>query len=236
MSVETTAFNLSAPPGFRGLHPDIQVEIYHRKMPHWRQSGATYFVTFRLADSIPQDKLQQLKEHRRRWEQTHPEPRSEQLWHAYAREISAKTERWLDEGYGECHFRQAVHARLLAGALRNYQDTKCRTSCLVVMPNHAHAVMKPYGDFKLEAILQVVKGYVSHEVGHGSIWEPESYDRIIRDEEHLYRVIQYIGRNGSRAGLPADEFLRWLHPEWIDAGWQFNDQQSHPNQTNARSE
>lgn len=98
MSLQPSLFNLSAPPGFRGLHPDIPLEIYHRKMPHWRQANATYFVTFRLADSIPQDKLQQLKEHRRRWEQTHPEPRSEQLWHAYAREITEKTERWLDEG------------------------------------------------------------------------------------------------------------------------------------------
>jgi len=28
-----------------------------RHVPHWRQEGATYFITFRLADSIPKDKL-----------------------------------------------------------------------------------------------------------------------------------------------------------------------------------
>ena len=26
-------------------------------LPHWRQDGVTYFVTFRLADSLPQAKL-----------------------------------------------------------------------------------------------------------------------------------------------------------------------------------
>jgi type I restriction enzyme R subunit len=28
-------------------------------LPHWRQEGTTYFVTFRLADSLPREKLQQ---------------------------------------------------------------------------------------------------------------------------------------------------------------------------------
>ena len=54
-------FNLSAPPNFRGLHPDLPVTMYHRHLPHWRQEGAIYFVTFRLADALPQDKLDYLK-------------------------------------------------------------------------------------------------------------------------------------------------------------------------------
>ncbi len=29
------------------------MRIYDTTLPHWRQAGATYFVTFRLADSIP---------------------------------------------------------------------------------------------------------------------------------------------------------------------------------------
>ena len=32
------------------------------------------------------------------------------------------------------------------------------------------------------------------------LWAQESYDRIIRDEDHLYRVVQYIGRNGKSSG------------------------------------
>jgi hypothetical protein len=59
MSVET--FNLTAPPHFRGLHPDLPVTAYHRHLPHWRQQGATYFVTFRLGDALPQSKLRLLK-------------------------------------------------------------------------------------------------------------------------------------------------------------------------------
>jgi len=39
--------------------------MYHRNLPHWRQDGATYFVTYRLADSLPQCKLDELKELKR---------------------------------------------------------------------------------------------------------------------------------------------------------------------------
>jgi hypothetical protein len=68
--------NLPSPPGFQGLHPDKPVTTYVRHLPHWRQGGATYFVTFRLGDSLPQSKLDELDQMRREWEQQHPPPRS----------------------------------------------------------------------------------------------------------------------------------------------------------------
>ena len=59
MTVET--LNLPpSPPGFRGLHPDLPIKSYHRRLPHWRQMGAIYFVTFRLAGTIPQQVLDDL--------------------------------------------------------------------------------------------------------------------------------------------------------------------------------
>ena len=42
--------------------------IYRRHMPHWRQDGATYFVTIRLADSIPETVVAQWNEMRRLWQ------------------------------------------------------------------------------------------------------------------------------------------------------------------------
>ena len=51
----------SAPPGFRGLDPNKRVRIYTRHLPHWRQDGATYFVTFRLADSLPEAMLIEIR-------------------------------------------------------------------------------------------------------------------------------------------------------------------------------
>jgi len=55
----------------------------------------------------------------------------------------------------------------------------------------------------------------------GSIWQDESFDRIIRDEEHLYRVIQYIGSNPMRAGISPGKCPLWINPEWVACGWEF---------------
>jgi len=41
------------------FNPDEPVASLGGNLPHWRQQGVTYFVTFRLADSLPQAKLDQ---------------------------------------------------------------------------------------------------------------------------------------------------------------------------------
>ena len=219
-------FNLPAPVGFRGLDPDLPIQIYNRHLPHWRQDGATYFVTFRLADSIPQEHLHALKRWRIIWEQQHPEPRSEQQWKEFAQEITSKTERWLDEGCGDCVLGGSFATQLMSKALLKFQDTRYLTSSFVVMPNHVHLLMKPLPGYKLETLLQGIKAKVSKEINQrhgrsGSIWEEESHDRIVRDDEHLWQCLQYIGSNPSKASLPTGRYLLWLHPEWEAAGWRY---------------
>src|SRR5205814_3466212 len=38
---------------FRALDPHSEIKIARRNLPHWRQAGVVYFVTFRLADALP---------------------------------------------------------------------------------------------------------------------------------------------------------------------------------------
>lgn len=230
-------FNLAAPPGFIGFDEQKPLRIYHRHLPHWRQNGVSYAVTFRLGDSLPQSKLEELKRHRQRWEKTNPEPRDKSQWQKFAKEVTLMTEGWVDEGYGACYFRTRKNATLVADALRFYENTKCSVPCFTVMPNHIHAIMCPREGFELEAVLKTIKGWISRQINlrmkapsvrsntrsSVSLWAQESYDRIIRDEEHLYRVVQYIGRNGSAAGLDTNEYLRWISQSWKDTGWGFRD-------------
>lgn len=220
------SFNLDAPPNFVGLRPDLPLRIYHRRLPHWRQHGATYFVTFRLADAIPQQQLRSLKRWREIWERENSEPRTGEQWRSFAKEITTRTEKWLDEGYGECELAKPEIAALMKDSLLKFQQDRYFVSCIEIMPNHVHVVMRPLGIHQLETILKNMKGFVARQTNkilnrEGTFWEPESYDRIIRDEEHLYRVVQYIGRNARIAGLPESCWHRWLCPEWRDAGWQF---------------
>jgi hypothetical protein len=57
----------------------------------------------------------------------------------------------------------------------------------------------------------------------GELWQEESFDRIIRDEEHLYRCIQYIGNNARTANILRARWRRWLRPEWEALGWRFEE-------------
>ncbi len=65
---------MSASPSFKPYNPEIETHRTHRRLPHWTQEGRTYFITFRLADSLPQDKLKQWVEEKNTWLKFHPEP------------------------------------------------------------------------------------------------------------------------------------------------------------------
>lgn len=224
--MSTDSFNLPPPDGFRGLDPYLPIRMYVRHLPHWRQAGATYFVTFRLADSIPQSQLESLKRWREVWELEHPEPRSNEDWHAFAREITSRTEAYMDEGYGACVLRDSGIAVQMIDAMFHFQHERWLLGSFVVMPNHVHLVTKPLGDHQLEDTLGSVKKFVSRRIPDRAhlvrrVWAQESYDRIIRDEEHLYRAIQYIGRNPAKARLSPSEYRRWILPEWEQQGYGF---------------
>ena len=67
-------WNRPAPPGFQGFREDLPLSVCWRHLPHWRQHGATYFVTFRLADSLPQGKLRELEVIKADWARKHNIP------------------------------------------------------------------------------------------------------------------------------------------------------------------
>ncbi|MEX0716054.1 MAG: transposase [Planctomycetaceae bacterium] len=218
-------FNLPPPPGFQGLRDDLPRTVYRRTLPHWRQDGATYFVTFRLHDSLPQSKLRELREFKREWHRRRSASHSDD---ALARETMRRVERWLDKGMGSCMLRSADVSARVAEVLVEHDGADCELGCFVVMPNHVHAVLRPLtpAELPLEAVLKRIKGASACEVNallsrSGTFWQHETFDRIVRDAEHLWRVIQYIGRNPELAGLRSGEYRLWIRPSWQECGWQF---------------
>jgi len=222
-------FNLDPPPGFHGLDIDWPINLYTRNLPHWRQSGAAYFVTFHLADALPAAKRNELVSMRREWELRNPPPRSEDTWTRYAKTVFEKVEKWMDAGHGNCWFRQPQYASELRRTILHFQEVRYEIGCFVIMANHCHLVIRPFEGCELEqeivAMKSVTSNYVNKREGRrGSLWQQESYDRIIRDEEHLYRVVQYIGTNPRRAEIALDSWDRWINPDWQALGWDFHDE------------
>jgi REP element-mobilizing transposase RayT len=62
------------------------------------------------------------------------------------------------------------------------------------MPNHVHLLARPYSDadHPLERLEQAWKSFSALAINrltgrNGTLWQDESLDRIVRDEEHLFR-------------------------------------------------
>ncbi|MEI6235275.1 MAG: transposase [Planctomycetota bacterium] len=210
------------------MRSDIPVTFYFRNLPHWRQVGATYFVTFRLFDSLPQSKLIELKSMRDDWLRHHPPPYEKASLDLLTRNLIIRVEKWLDAGYGSCVLARPEAKRVVEDSLHFFDGEKYLLGSYVIMPNHVHVILKPLVEhISLERILQGLKRHTSQTILramklNGSFWQKESFDRIIRDELHLYKAVQYIGKNPSRAGLDSGHCLRWLRPEWEACGLHFD--------------
>lgn len=240
MSASKTAhFSLDPPPGFRAFDPYTAFTVYHRRLPHWRQDGATYFVTFRLADSLPREKIDLLASLKREWETTLAARAEAEQWDAsdkqrawddLSRQTFATVESWLDRSAGKCLLGDRENQILARDAFDHADRIDCRIGAGVIMPNHVHLLIQPFEGRSLEEILQSRKRRIAREINSrtgsaGSLWQEESFDRIVRDSGHLWRCLQYVGRNLAKAGLVGNETTRWVHDEWAEAGWNFAEEE-----------
>lgn len=184
---------------FRRHH---EVEIFQTgSLPHWRQEGCTYFVTFRTADSLPRKVLARLREQR---EITGDEFDDSERWHHKIDEI-------LDWGAGECRLRNTGFRTIVVEALRHFDPERLRLGDFVVMPNHVHALLTPATGESLDGLLTSIKSYSGRRIHElletsGQFWQRNSYDRIVRDQKELERFQKYIRDNPVKIDLPVTSF------------------------------
>jgi len=169
-------------------------------LPHWRQEGVTYFITFRTADSIPQEKLRQWEEEKKVWLATHPEPHDAKTRKEFYDRFPHRLQEWLDAGYGQCLLARSNLKGLVESALLYFDGQRYSLDEFVVMPNHVHALVTDTEGFQLSDILHSWKSFtanaINKEVGRkGPFWQKESFDHIVRSPQQLERIRQYIRDN-----------------------------------------
>ena len=212
---------------FRGFDENGDVRIYyHGILPHWRQKACTYFVTYRLADALPEGVVREFKYERNQWllhrgidpSQLETEGfdwkstvgrLSKQDQRLYERTMATKLNKYLDVGYGSCVLKREELAEIVAKSLTFFHGARVLTGDFVVMPNHVHVLMRPIEGFELEDILQAVKSFTANEINsrlglEGRFWMRESYDHIVRDTEQLLAFQKYIRANPAKAKLSPD--------------------------------
>lgn len=191
--------------------------FYERSLPHYHPQGATLFITFRLANSLPQEVINHLK--REAW----LKERKLNKIVGETERIPAKTNmqkimfgKWdqmLDQSdYGQNWLSNPKIAALVWEAItyRNNREYILEACCL--MPNHVHLVittLESNENLSLVRILQSLKGYTARKANellqrHGPFWQHESYDHVVRSVDELERVIYYVLTNPKKAGLESE--------------------------------
>lgn len=127
----------------RFLNPYAPIDIHRANLPHWRQDDVTYFVTFRLADSLPAEKLCQWRGDRDRWLHDNPKPWTPEQDREYFERFSRNIEYWLDQGAGSCLLSISEVSELMEQALRYFDGERYRLGEFVIAANHVHMVVTP---------------------------------------------------------------------------------------------
>lgn len=169
-------------PQFRGFDDSAAVIAHSRNLPHWRQPGATYFVTFRQADSLPRSVLDGWRMERETWLRAHaiepawerPDPARFQAAYAavspeerrnFERHLFHEFHLELDKCHGSCVLRRGEQARRVGSALRHFDGHRLWLGDHVIMPNHVHALIQPCAGFDLSENLYSVKRFSSRQIG-----------------------------------------------------------------------
>ncbi len=190
--------------------------FYRRRLPHYQPPGATFFITFRLAGSLPQEVIQQLVAEARRIDEQlarilDVQERERQAYREQRR-MFGKWDKLLDTSTTGPHWlKQADIAAQLADSLHQRDQRVYDLHAFCIMPNHAHVICHPLlksdGAYHaLSSMLHSLKRYTAEEGNRllgrtGIFWQHENYDHAVRNEAEWRRIIRYVVGNPVAAGL-----------------------------------
>ena len=182
---------------FDFFNPYSKVEMKESNLPHWTQPRVLYFVTFRLADSLPKQKLDQWRIELKNWLSKNPMPWNESQANTYQKEFANHIEHWLDAGHGSCLLANETNRQIVEDCILKFNGERYALDAYTVAVNHVHALVVPFFGQPLSSILKGWKGVSArriHQAGNtkASIWQKESYDHIVRNQVSLDRIRAYI--------------------------------------------
>ncbi|HTE36063.1 MAG TPA: transposase [Reyranella sp.] len=169
-------------------------------LPHFDSPETIQFITFRLADSLPQTDLEAM---RHREDDVH------------------RIDRELDVGVGACWLGRPEIASLVEHALLHFDEERYRLLAWCLMPNHVHVIVEVLQGHSLSDIVRSWKSFTAHRANAslgrtGSFWHADYFDRYMRNEEHLLQTIGYVEQNPVKAGL-VRQSRDW---DWSSARWR----------------
>ena len=197
------------------LCPRSQGYHYRGYLPHL-ELKPIQVVTFRLADSVPKEVIDQWKLEMEIGETVkHSDNKMARL-----RKLIDKYE---DAGYGDCYLKDERIAKLVEDTLFYYDGRHYQLVRWCIMPNHVHVMIETKDTCSLSTIIKEWKSYTAHKAkkilgATGPFWMQEYFDRYVRDMNHYNNVVAYIDANPVKAGL-VKEPAEW---RWSSAYWELH--------------
>ncbi len=99
---------------------------------------------------------------------------------------------------------------LVLDACLHWHGEKANVHLVTVMPDHVHLLLTPErsgdGWHALSELTHSIKSYTAHELNkkrgsEGPVWQSESFDRIVRDQDEFDEKWNYMLNNPVKAGL-----------------------------------
>jgi putative transposase len=206
--------------------------FYKRNLPHIQRPGDSFFVTFRLHNSIPYKDLQNLREKYEEKEisiRRKSKPDTKQQLQRLQWRYFEKYDELLDKiQQGPLFLANEEIASLVAEQIHRFDGEFYDLIAYCIMSNHLHLLIDTSIQFSgeidaysdelanfttLDEILKRIKGptavYANRMLKRtGQFWQRESFDVYIRNNQHFNRVMAYILQNPVKAGL-VKEWAEW---------------------------
>ncbi len=179
--------------------------FYRRNLPHLHYNEGTYFITYRLNDSIPVHLLKELRE-----EYDSDLKKSDDIDET-KRRLFIKYDKLLDQNTSDkINLTQPELSSIIKNTLHYPDKSQYNLICYCIMPNHVHVIFELLKDNNgIIKILQSMKRISARDINRvmkmtGPFWQAESYDRLVRDDKELFYTINYVINNPVNAGLVSD--------------------------------
>ena len=196
------------------FNPDeYYIEKEGGNLPHRHQNGKIQYVTFRLGDSLPSIMLDDIKRWINLFTHINPKPWNRETLRLYHSTITPRVQQMLDQGHGSCVLKNKKLRDIVSSTIFFKDEIEYLVWAFVIMPNHVHLLIQPYAERELEDIMRTIKAYSAYKINKGigckgQLWARESFDRLVRSEEHYKHCLHYIQNNPRY--LPPDEYTLYI--------------------------
>ena len=212
-------------------------KFYRRMLPHIQPENSAFFITFRLAGSLPVSLLDRIQDEKLEKMARISKSLSPSEYHYQKNNIEKQYFAIFDDCLhkilsGPIWLEKSEIAQIVTQRLIDDDEARYHLWAFCIMPNHVHLLLDTVGldsvsksnergktkDYPLTDAMRLLKGSTAalcnRQLGRrGAFWEHESYDHIVRNDDEFDRIVDYILMNPAKAGL-VNEWQKWPYSYW----------------------